>query len=201
MQRHKQQHAGHGLRDARMTCPFRAGCGVFSGKHETCKLDQSGCGFASITFQRIAILEQVVIEIEDPRLDHVGQNRARQTILFDRCQKRCSHRVGLAVTVRIAIDKVAPPLHAHFAGQRLTHGIADAGDFGVEGIERGKGIAPVGRRQKAGKITVTIGIAQRREADVEIFCGCHGSPRETSCQPSTAISAAATARDSESMIL
>ncbi len=149
-------------------CPAASAlAGVSSGEStRPASLDQCRGGLPRIAFERVTIHEQIVIKIEDARLDHIGKNRSRQAILLDRQQKSGSNGVRLAVPMRIAIKKIAPPLHANFTRQRLAHGIADSGNFGIEGIKRGKRCALVGRRQKAREIAVTIGVAQRREADV-----------------------------------
>ena len=89
--------------------------------------------FAQISFEfgetRHPVLEQVKL----PRRDEIEENLFRQPAVADRGRQGFRHRMAAA---RAALQRVPPPLEPDHADVRIAHLTADAGDLGVEGIER-----------------------------------------------------------------
>ena len=50
--------------------------------------------------------------------------------------QRVGDRMADGHTIMVRSDDVAPPLQPHFARQRLVDTIANAGNLGIEGVER-----------------------------------------------------------------
>ncbi len=158
------------------------------------KLDQRRGGLAGIGLEGGAIAHGIVVEIEDTRVDHRVEGRQRQRVAGDCGPQGIGDRVARARAFG-TIDGIAPPLQADFAGHGFAHHIAQPGDLGIEGVEGGEIGAMAGGRQQAGEIPVPIEIPQ--------FCQYVVAGNGHLCvgPAHTAISAAATARDSASMTL
>ena len=69
--------------------------------------------------------------------------------------------MGLRIAPRLAFERIAPPLEAHFAGQRIGNDLAHPGDLQVEGIERRKVQALVGGSEQVGEPAVAVARADQ----------------------------------------
>ena len=116
IERHQQEQAGNRLRDAGMTGGIGGVLRLIGGQDEACKLDEGRCGLAGIALHAAAALHGVVVEIEDACIGHVDQRLTGQPVFFDCGEQLRSQRIGFARSMRLPLKKIAPVLHAHFAG-------------------------------------------------------------------------------------
>ena len=66
------------------------------------------------------------------------------------------NRIALDAAVAGAGEHVGPPLQPHFAGQRLAHLLAHAGNLDIEGVERQQRAALLGRHEQRGGVAGKI---------------------------------------------
>jgi hypothetical protein len=107
-----------------------------SVEHARSKAEQGRRGAPKIVFQGRHRLHRIVIKVEAMRLDHALERFARQGVLFDGAEQFGRDRVAGGLPVRGPGQKIAPPLQADFAGERLADVLADAGDLEIERVQR-----------------------------------------------------------------
>ena len=145
----------------------RAGIGAVR-EDEARESDQARRGLAAIALEVVQARHRIVVEIEDPGIDQVDQRLPRQAELDDGVVERRRHGIGPHIAPRLALQGVAPPLQADLADDRLAHGLANAGDLEVEGIEREEMRPLVGRREEARPVAIRIGVAHEGFAMGEV---------------------------------
>ena len=90
------------------------------------------------------------------RLGHAYQRVAWQCMLCDRVHEAGRQRIGHAVALAASFQHITPPLQADFAWQRFVDDVADAGQFSVEGVERGDGATLLLGHQQAREVAIDI---------------------------------------------
>ena len=98
--------------------------------------DQRRRGFTAVPLAIQPGRHRIVIKIERPCLDQIEQRLSGQLAGLDGRQQGEGNRVGLRRAMGGAVQQIAPPLEADFAGKRLVDQRADAGDIGAERIKR-----------------------------------------------------------------
>lgn len=166
MQRHQQKQPGHCLRHSGMTGLLGNGGCKIRCQYKPRKLNKHGGGFASIPFECIAIFGSIIVKVENPGLEHIEKWLYGQTVRRNSPGQGCGKRVRHAVAPRIPLQHITPPLQADFTRQGIPHQITDAGDLGVESIERSQ-IRPLFcRRKETGKIPVPVALAKGSQTEI-----------------------------------
>ena len=114
-----------------------------------------------IVFQVAEPNHRVVVEIEAPRLDQVDQRLRPKLVGLHAGKQRRRDRIGACLPVPLAIDDIAPPLQADFAGQRLARHVANARHLDIERIERVQRATAFRRREQRGDEAVQVGCTDK----------------------------------------
>jgi hypothetical protein len=162
--RHHYETASHELGDTGMSGGLRRLGRSFRSKDQRAKLDQRGRCLACIALECRAVRHRIVVEIEYPRLGHVGKGSAGKPAGVDGTAHTSGDRIGHHVAMRLSLDEIAPVLQAYFAWQGFADQVTDACQFGIEGVEGGKRSTLVLRHQQAGEIAIEVGLAERCNA-------------------------------------
>ncbi len=164
MNGHQEDCTGHGLGDACMADNLG---GTFCGlgvEDQRGELDERCCRLARISFEHDRGFHRIVVKVEDACVSHRNQRSNRQAPGLYGAQELCGHRVGCGLAMGRTLEQVTPVLQAHLAGQGLAHQVANTGELGIVGVERGDGRAPIGRRQQTCEIAVVVRLLQGPQA-------------------------------------
>ena len=192
--RQRRHHLGHALRQSGVAREMFDPVGPAPGDPGA-ERKQRRRGIVDIAFQRRHGRHRIVVEIELMLVDQARQPLDRQVPVLDHKPQLGRNRIALDAAMAGAREHVGPPLQAHFAGQRLAHLLAHAGNLDIEGIQCQQRAAQAGRHEQGGCVTGKIVGPHQLSAEfggtLVAVCDAHG----------TAISAAATRRRSPIMML
>ena len=194
IERQCRDHLHHALRKPGVAREVLDLGGLLSRDRGAEREQRSG-GVVDVALQRRHGRHRIVVEIELMLVDEPRQPFDRQAAAPDCMPEFGRDRIALDTAMTLAGEHVRPPLQADFAGQRLAHLIADAGNLDVEGINRKQRAALAGGHEQGGRIARKIVAPHQLGAELgrlpAFVRGAHG----------TAISAAATRLRSPIMML